>query len=67
MIEQILSDKMLFFNIVTNINCAFLLAMKKRLHAVLIKICASRGDEDGLFHDAVLEGSVAQTAAYAHS
>ena len=44
LIEQILSFKILFFNIVTTVSYAFSSAMNKSLHAVLIKICASRGD-----------------------
>ena len=47
-IEEILNYKTLFFNIVTTISYAFLPAMSKSLHAVLIKICTSRGDP--LFH-----------------
>jgi len=48
MIEQILSYKTLFFSIVTTISDAILLAMKKSLNAVFLKISISRGDS--LFH-----------------
>ena len=34
----------LFFNIVTTVSCAFLLAMNKSLCAMIIKICLSGGD-----------------------
>ena len=44
LIELILSYKTLFFNIVTTISYAFLLTMSKSLHAMLMKICTSRGD-----------------------
>ena len=43
-IEQILCYKTLFFNIVTIISCAFLTAVNKSLHAMLIKMCTSRVD-----------------------
>ena len=42
MIEQILSYKILFFSILTNISYAFLPVMNKSLHVVLIKICTSK-------------------------
>jgi len=48
LIEQILSYKKLFFNTVTAISSAFLPAMNKTLHAVLLKTCTSRGAP--LFH-----------------
>jgi len=48
MTEHILSYETLFFNIVTTISYAFLPAMNKSLHAMLVKICTSRGDS--LFH-----------------
>ena len=44
MIQQILSYKTLFFNIVTTISSAFLPVMNKSLHAALITICTSAGD-----------------------
>jgi len=44
LIEQILNDKTLFFNIVTTISYLFSPAMNKSLHAMLVKICTSRGD-----------------------
>ena len=43
LIEQILSYRVLFFNVVTMASYAFSPVMNKSLHAVLIKIC-SRGD-----------------------
>ena len=36
--------KTLFFNIVTTLTNAFLTMMNKSLHAMLLKICTSRGD-----------------------
>ena len=48
MIEQILSYKTLFFNIVTTISYVFLSAINKRLNAALVKIRTSGGDP--LFH-----------------
>jgi len=36
--------KMLFFNTVTTISCAFSPAMNKSLHAVLVEVCTSWGD-----------------------
>ena len=39
LIEQTLSYRSLFFNTVTTVNCAFLLAMNKNEHAALVKIC----------------------------
>jgi len=47
-LEQILSYKTLFFNIVTTINYAFLPAMNKSLHAALVNICTSGADP--LYH-----------------
>ena len=44
MIEQILSYKTQFFNIVITIRYAFLSATNKSLHAALGKICTSRGE-----------------------
>ena len=44
LIEQVLTYKTLFLNIVTIISCAFSPAMKENLHAMLIKICISGGD-----------------------
>jgi len=44
LIEQILSYKTLFFNIVITTSYAFSLVMNKSLHATLVKICTSRGD-----------------------
>jgi len=41
LIEQILSYKILFFNIVTTISYKFLRAMNKSLHAVLVKSCTA--------------------------
>jgi len=35
---------MLFFNTVTTVSCAFLPVMNRSLHAMLIKICTSKGD-----------------------
>ena len=43
LIEQILRYKSLFFNIVTTISYVFPPEMNKSLHAVLGKICTSRG------------------------
>jgi len=48
LIEQILSYKKLFFDVVTTIGYALSPAMNKSLHAVLVKICTS-GDGP-LFH-----------------
>jgi len=48
LIEQILSYKTLFFDIVTTNGYALVPAMNKSLHAVLIKICISGGGP--LFH-----------------
>ena len=48
MIEQILSYKTLFFDVVTPIGYALLPAMNKNLHATLVKIYASGGGP--LFH-----------------
>jgi len=48
MIEQILSYKTLFFDILTTIGYALSPAMNKSLHATLIKICTSGGGP--LFH-----------------
>jgi len=42
--EQILSYKTLFFNVVITISYTFLPEMNKILHAVFVKICTSRGD-----------------------
>jgi len=42
--KENLSYKTLFFNIATTISSAFSPTMNKSLHAVLIKICTSRGD-----------------------
>jgi len=39
LIQQVLSYKTLFANIVTTISCAFLPAVKKCLHAKLVEIC----------------------------
>ena len=44
MIQQILSYKTLFFNIVTTISSAFLPVINKSLHEALITICTSAGD-----------------------
>jgi len=45
LIEQILSYRTLFFNIVTVVSCAFLPVMKKKsLHAELVNICTSGVD-----------------------
>ena len=44
MIYQFLSYKTALFNIVTTTSYAFSAAMNKNLHAVLIKVCASRGE-----------------------
>ena len=44
MIEQILSYKTLFFDVVTAIGYAMPPAMNKNLHAPLVKICTSGGD-----------------------
>ena len=45
LMEQILSYKMLFFNIVTTISYEFLQAKNKSLHAMLVlKMCPSGGD-----------------------
>jgi len=44
LIEQSLSYKMLFFSIATTTSYAFLPAVNKSLHAVLIKVCTSGGD-----------------------
>ena len=44
LIEQILSYKALFFNTVTVISYAFLPAMNKSLHAMLVNICTIGGD-----------------------
>ena len=44
LIEQILSYKALFFNTVAVISYAFLPAMNKSLHAMLVKMCTSRND-----------------------
>ena len=44
MIEQILSYEAVLFNAVTTISFAFSPALNKSMHAVLVKICASRGD-----------------------
>jgi len=48
LIEQILSHKTLFFDIVTTIGYALSPAMNKSLHAALVKICTSGGGP--LFH-----------------
>jgi len=39
-----LSYKTLFCNIITTISYAFLLAMSKSLHSVLVTVCTSGGD-----------------------
>jgi len=57
LIEQILSYKTLFFDIVTAIGYALLPSMNKSLHAVLIKICTSGGGP--LFHSSY-DGVVAR-------
>ena len=44
MIEQILSYRTLFLNICAITSYAFLSALNKSLHAMLVKICTSRGD-----------------------
>jgi len=44
LIEQIISYKTLFLNIVTIISYAFLPALNKSLHAALVKIYTSEGD-----------------------
>ena len=44
LIEQILSYKTVFFNIVTTISYVFSPVMNFRLHAMLIKTCISGGD-----------------------
>ena len=44
LIEQILSYKTLFFNIVTTIRYTFSQSMDKSLHAKFLKICTSGGD-----------------------
>ena len=43
--EQILSYKILFFNIVTTISSAFSPAMNKSLHTVLVKISTGGNDQ----------------------
>ena len=48
LMERILSYKTLFFNVVTTISYAFLPAMNKSLHTMLIEVCISRSDP--LFH-----------------
>jgi len=48
LIEQILSYKTLFFNVVTTISNAFLPVINKSLRATPVKICVSGGDP--LFH-----------------
>jgi hypothetical protein len=48
LIEQILSYKTLFFDVVTTIGYALLPAMNQSLHAALVKMCTSRGGP--LFH-----------------
>ena len=44
LIEQILSYKKLFFNIVTTNSYAFLPMMNKSMHALFAKICTNRSD-----------------------
>jgi len=43
LIEQILSYKTLFFDVVTTIGYALSLTMNKNLHASLVKICTTGG------------------------
>jgi len=43
-LEQILSYKRLFFNMVTNISCAFSPEMNVSLQAMRMKICTGVGD-----------------------
>jgi hypothetical protein len=57
MIEQILSYKTVFFDIVTTIGYALSPALNKSLHAALVKICTSGGDP--LFHSSY-DGVVAR-------
>jgi len=57
LIEQILSYKTLFFDIVTAIGYAISPAMNKNLHAALLKICTSGGGP--LFHSSY-DGVVAR-------
>ena len=44
MVKQILNYKILFFKTVTMISSAFSSGMNMSLHAILVTICASRGD-----------------------
>jgi hypothetical protein len=57
LIEQILSYKTLFFDLVTTIGYALSPAMNKSLHAALVKICTSGGGV--LFHSSY-DGVVAR-------
>jgi len=57
--KQILSYKMLFFNIVTTIKYALLPVMNKSLHVMHVKTCSSGGDP--LFHS-YYDGIVARKA-----
>ena len=44
LIEQILSYKTLFFDIITTMSCAFSSVMNESLHAVFIEVCTCGGD-----------------------
>ena len=44
LIEQILTYRTLFFNIVTTMSYAFLPVMNKSMHAMLVKTCTGGGD-----------------------
>jgi hypothetical protein len=64
LIEQILSYKTLFFDIVTTTGYALSPAMNKSLHAALVKICTSGGGP--LFHG-LYDGVVARKMLPAQS
>ena len=57
MIEQILSYKTLYFDLVTTIGYALSPAMNKSLHTALVKICTSGGGP--LFHS-LYDGVIAR-------
>ena len=44
LLEQILTYRTLFFNIVTTMSYAFLPVMNKSMHAMLVKTCTGGGD-----------------------
>jgi len=55
LIKQILSYKTPFYSIVATIHYAFLPAVSKHLHAILIEICISRGEQLSLVATAKIQ------------